>query len=450
MLENSPNIDNRGDVEDLKEARDGKAPPVRRSFWGSLGPGLVSGAADDDPTAVGTFSIAGAEFGYSLCWSFLVITPLMIAIQEMCGRIGAVTGKGLVGALDSHFPRWMVWGAIIGLFAANIINVWADLNIMAASAKMLLGHSTFLWLSLITLGCILSQILIPYNQYVKILKWLTVALFSYVVTVFLPGVHNDWAAIFHNTFIPAPVGNHEYLLTLFALFGGAISPYLFFWQAGGQVEEVVSEGNALGPGERTSPAVNSEIRMMRNDTIAGMLVAQGVGFFILICAASTLHAAGVTQLDTAEQAASALLPLGGKLAFVIFTTGIFASGLLAIPALAGSAGYALAEMLGWKWGLYRRFQRAPFFYGSIAAVTLAGYALNFFNFASPVKGLLYAAICNGIVAPPLVLFLLILCNKRDVMGRRRNGLAHNILGVITAVLMIAGSLMSLSSLFMKG
>ncbi len=421
------------------ELQQGSRPP-HQPLWRHIGPGLVTGAADDDPSGIGTYSVAGAQFGYGLLWMSLFLVPLMIAVQEMCGRIGAVTGKGLAAVIKEHYPKWVLWGAVLLLFIANTFNVWADLNVMAASARMLFGLPFGFCLTVVAGVTIALLIRVPYRTYVRYLKWLCFALVSYVVTALLPSVHLQWARIAHNLFIPHWSKDPAFIMTVVGFIGTTISPYLFFWQAGETVEEDIKEGKALEPGVRLMKVTEDEIRMVRADTVTGMLASQVVCFFIVVCTAATLHATGKTDINTAQDAAQALRPLGGTVAYWLFALGILGTGMLAVPTLAGSAAYAVAETAGWRVGLYRRFQRARGFYLTIAAVILIGYLLNFTHIISPIKALLYSAVLNGVVAPPLIVLLLFICNNRNIVGERRNGPASNALGWLTVVLMSAAAI----------
>lgn len=411
-------------------------PQAKKSFWNRLGPGLITGAADDDPSGIGTYSVAGAQFGYSILWLTPLCIPLMIAVQEMCGRVGAVTGKGLVASLRSYYPRSVLWGAVGLLFLANIINIWADLNVMAASAEMLVGMPFAVWLTLITLFTLVLIVFVPYRVYVRFLKWLTFSLAAYVFTALLPSVHNDWGQIARRLVLPTWERDSAFALTVVGYLGTTISPYLFFWQTSETVEEEIEAGIEDSPGHRKTPVSDEEIRAIRFDTVSGMVVSQLVTFFIIICTAATLHSKGITQIETAQDAAKALLPLG-RFAYVLFTMGIVGVGLLAVPTLAASAAYALGDILRWRCGLYCCFGEAQKFYYTIAAVIVAGFLLNFVKSFSPVKGLLYAAVLNGIAAPPLIILLLLICNNRRVMKENRNGLLSNVVGGVAALLMTA-------------
>lgn len=430
----------REDAEDILKAQDANPEPgVKKPFWQYLGPGLITGAADDDPSGIGTYSVAGAQFGYGLLWLIPICVPLMIAVQEMCGRVGRITGVGLAAVIKAHYPRWLLVVVLLGLFGANITNIYADLNIMAASSQMLWHGSFYVWLALWAVLLVVTQILIPYRYYVRVLKWLCLALLAYVVTALLPSVHKNWGQIGFHFFVPQWHNDPQFIITVVGFLGTTISPYLFFWQAGEEVEQEIEEGLEDAPGQRKSPVKGEELRIMRADTIVGMVASQGITFFIVICAAATLNARGITNIDTAQQAAQALRPLGES-AYWLFTLGILGAGLLAIPTLAGSVAYAVSETMGWRYGLYRRFARARSFYAVIAVCILLGYLLNFVHALSPVKALLYSAALNGIVAPPLVIVLLFICNDKRIVKDRVNGRASNILGWMTVILMGAAAL----------
>ncbi len=427
------------DAQDLAEDRAGrKQGNTKQPWWRSIGPGLITGAADDDPSGIGTYSVTGAQFGYQLLWLVPFCLPLMIAVQEMCGRIGVVTGRGLAAAIKTHYPKWVLTGSILLLIGANVTNIYADLNVMAASAQMLFHGAFVFWLTLLTAGILVLQIAVPYRLYVRWLKWLCLALLAYVVTAFMPGARNDWGQIARHLFVPVWRNNPTFILTVVGFLGTTISPYLFFWQAGEEVEEEIEAGSADAPGQRLVPAGNAEIRSLRSDTTIGMVASQAVTFFIIICTATNLHAKGITDINTAQDAARALLPLG-KSAYWLFALGILGTGSLAIPTLAGSIGYAVAEANDWRYGLYRRFRRARAFYLVIAAAIVGGYGLNFVKSISPVKALLYSAVINGVFAPPLIVILLLVCNNRNVFGERCNGRLSNVQGWLTVVFMGAAA-----------
>ncbi len=425
----------REDREDLERAQD----PVEvcegeKPWYKGIGPGLITGAADDDPSGVGTYSANGAQFGYGLLWLVPFCIPLMIAVQEMCGRMAAVTGKGLAELIKENYPRWLLYSAMGLLVFANVFNVYADINVMSASAQMLFGQPTWVWVLGFTVALVASQIIIPYRSYSRVLKWLCIALAGYGVVVFMPGMKNDWGAIGRGVSIPQISLSPATILAIVAFLGTTISPYLFFWQAGETVEDEVQGRTADSLGHRVKPVSQIEIRRIRTDTVFGMVTSQIVALFIVIAAAGTLHASGKTHIDTAQEAASALAPLGPSATWV-FSLCIIGTGLLAIPTLAGSAAYAVAEAFGWREGLYRRFDRAPGFYLTIAAVIVVGAVLNLANIISPIKALVFSAALNGIVAPPLIIVLLLICNNRTIVGDQANGKWSNAFGWLTVALM---------------
>ena len=431
------------DHEDIQNAQTepSEQPPDKRKSLLRIGPGLITGVADDDPSGIGTYSVAGAQFGYQLLWLAPVCVPLMIAVQEMCGRLALVTSKGLSAIIKEYYPKWLLYSVLILLVGANTINVYADLNIMAASMKMLFGLPFALWATVLTIGIVVAQIVVPYKHYVKFLKYACLSLLAYVVIAVLPQVHVDWKAVVNNMVIPRWNSDPQYILTIVGFLGTTISPYLFFWQAGEQIEDDIADGLTDDAGYRESRIKRSEIRSVRADTAVGMIFSQIVTIFIIISTAATLNISGHTDINTAEDAARALLPLGAS-AYWLFTLGILGVGLIAIPTLAGSAAYAVAETLGWRNGLYRRFSRAKGFYATIALVIVVGYLLNFVQAISPIKALLYSAVLNGLVAPPLIVVLLFICNNRKIVGKNANGWLSNILGWLAVALMsIAGGLL---------
>lgn len=429
------------DVEDLERARRPRSRSKKKRLAELLGPGLITGMADDDPSGVGTYSAIGAQFGYLLLWLVPVSIPLMIAVQEMCARVGLITGEGLAAVIRRHYPKWLLYGAVTLLLAANVINIYADLNAMAAAMQMLFGASEAVWLTVLTTALSLSIIFIPYVRYVTVLKWLCLTLLAYVIVGFIPGSRIDWRAAATHLAIPTVSLEPSFVLAAVGFLGTTISPYLFFWQASEEVEEEIADRSADGTGRRLRRLRPREVRKMVSDTVVGMIASQTVAFFIVVVAAATLHASGKTDIETAQDAAKALLPLG-RSAYTLFTLGIVSTGLLGIPALAGSVAYAVSETFGWKSGLYRRYGRARAFYLTIASVVVLGFLLNFVHSISPVKGLLYSAALNGMVAPPLIVVLLFICNNRKIVHHRTNGLWSNLLGW-TAV-----ALMGISSLFL--
>jgi len=403
-----------------------------------LGPGFITGAADDDPSGIGTYSQTGAQFGYNQTWLALFSFPFMTVIQEMCGRIGMVNGMGLSGVICKHYAKSFLYAAVVLLVVANTVNLGADLGAMAASAGLIV-HIPFviLLLSMAAITLIL-EIYVTYKKYAKYLKYLTLSLFAYVVTIFV--IKQDWGKVAVSTFIPNFSWNKQYIMNIVAILGTTISPYLFFWQANVEVEEQIAK-NKINEAGKGKPAVNKyEIRNMRVDTFAGMFFSNLIMFFIIITTASTLHTHGITNIESADQAANALKPIAGNFAFILFALGIIGTGFLALPVLAGSASYALSEAFNWKAGLSLKFNQAKAFYTIIIISTLAGLLINFTEI-KPFTMLYYSAMLNGICAPPLMVIILIIANSKKIMGRHTNSLFSNIVGItVTAIMTVAGIL----------
>lgn len=415
-----------------------------KKLWKKIGPGFITGAADDDPSGVATYSQTGAIFGYSQLWLALFTFPFMIVIQQMCGRIGMVTGKGLAGVIRANYSKPVLYSAVSLLVIANTINIGADLGAMAASAQMLLGLPFLFWLLLMTGFIIVLEVFVTYKTYSKILKYLALTLFAYVFTAFI--VKLDWGIIVKNTVLPHIQFSKDYLLNIVAILGTTISPYLFFWQASQEVEEEIVEDKIsdIGVGE---PAVSRKnVSDMNWDTIIGMFFSQAIMFFIIITTAATLHAKGIANIGTASQAAEALRPVAGNLAYLLFAAGIIGTGLLAVPILAGSSAYAVAETAGLKAGLSKKPERAPAFYGVIAVSTLIGMSISLLGI-NPIKALYYAAALNGIAAPALMVLVILIANNKDIMGKFVNKKISNIAGwVIVLVMAIAAILFIIDSL----
>lgn len=409
-----------------------------------IGPGFVTGASDDDPSGIATYSQTGAAFGFSQLWMALYTFPFMLVIQEMCGRIGMVTGYGLSGVIRRNYAKRTLYFAIFILLLANTINIGADLGAMAASLQLLLPLPFTVLLISMTVVTLVLEIFVSYKVYSKYLKYLALSLLSYVVVAFV--IKQDWSQIAYNTLIPQIVWSRDYLLNIVAILGTTISPYLFFWQANQEAEEEVAEHKILAMGFGKPKVTNSDVHHMRVDTAAGMIFSNLIMFFIMISAASTLHVAGITHIDTAPQAAEALRPIAGDGAFLLFAIGIIGVGLLAVPVLAGSASYAFSEAFKWKEGLYRKLHQAHGFYGVITLATLIGLLINYLPI-SPFNLLYYTAILNGICAPPLMIMILLIANNKKIMGNRVNSRWSNVGGiVITAVMTAVGVALILSLL----
>lgn len=379
-----------------------------------IGPGLVTGASDDDPSGIATYSQAGAQFGFGTLWMALFSYPLMCAIQEISARIGRVTGVGISANMRKAYPRPVVYGIVLLLLISSIFNLGADLGAMGESAHMVLGGPA--WIHLLGMGIlsILLQVFVPYTRYVKYLKLLAVSLLAYVVTAFL--VHINWPAALRQTFLP-PVNlfHGEYLIVVVAVLGTTISPYLFFWQASQEAEEVCVRSEEKSLREDPTQAAK-QLRRIRLDTYAGMAMSNIVAFFIMLTAAATLHSHGIIKIQTAAEAARALEPLAGRFAYVLFATGIMVTGLLAVPVLAGASAYAVGEAMDWRVGLEMKPARATKFYLTLGAATLVGLLLNFIHF-DPVKSLFIAAVINGVLAAPVMALMMVMARNRKIMGR---------------------------------
>jgi len=408
-----------------------------KGFLRVLGPGFVTGAADDDPTAIAAYTQSGAQFGYRLLWTALFAIPFMTVVQEMCGIIGAVTGKGLAHVIKEHYSKKILYSAVMFLLIANIINIGADLGAMAATAQLLLKLPFIVLLMIITLATLVIEVFVPYKSYVNYLKYLTLTLLAYVVVAFI--AKQNWSEIAVATFIPHISFDRAYLLSILAILGTNISPYLFFWQASEEVEEAVEKNKIKSIGKGTPHVTGSYIRKLKLDTTVGMVFSNVIVFFICITAASTLGAHGITDIQTPSQAAEALRPLAGSLTFVLFTIGIMGSGFLAVPVLAGSAAYAFAESFGWREGLYRKLKSAYGFYGVIAVATIVGLFVNFLGI-KPFQMLVYSAALNAILAPPLLILIILMSNNKKIVGEHINSRLTNSLGIFITVLMFIASI----------
>jgi Mn2+/Fe2+ NRAMP family transporter len=433
----------------------GRPRPLRRLSRGLrvLGPGLISGAADDDPSGIGTYSQAGAAFGTGLLWLALYLLPLMIAVQEMCGRIGLVTNQGIAGVIRKHYDRRLLFIAVGLLFIANTINVGADLGAMAATTQMLAPGLPFIpILILFAVGILLLEIFVPYRHYCRVLKVLTLSLLAYVVTGII--VQPDWRSLLMATVAPAIQFTPAYFALVVAMIGTTISPYLYFWQASEEVEENEKLHRRFNDIDtvRQKRALRSQLRGLRLDTALGMGAAAITTWFIVVTTSSTLHASGITTITSPTQAAQALEPLvhafpnSGEVAQVIFAVGIIGTGLLAVPVLAGAAAYGVAETFGWREGLARPLYQARGFYGVIAASTLVGVALNLLG-VNPIQALVYAGGLNGLVAVPLLALILLAANNRAIMGEHVNGRLSNVMGVLTLVAIAVASAVAISGLW---
>jgi len=380
-----------------------------------FGPGLVTGAADDDPSGIATYSQGGAQFGYTMSWTMFLTTPFMIAIQMVTARIGAVTGNGLAANLRQALPAAALYLMVSLLLIANTINIAADIAAMGDALRLVAGGPVLVYVALFGIGCLAAEILVPYHRYSQYLKILTLVLFAYVAAAF--SVHVEWQQVLAATFIPHLSWDRDLTLMLVAIFGTTISPYMFFWQASLEAEERKLRANAGASAASTARKrlAKRDAARIRFDTVTGMLYSNLIGFFIIVTTGATLHAHGITQISTAEQAAEALRPLAGSLAFFLFSIGIIGTGLLAVPVLAGSAGYAVAESFGWRGSLELPARLAPGFYLIVAAATIAGLiaALTPLN---PIRMLFWSAVVNGVVAVPLMAGMMLVVANRKIMG----------------------------------
>lgn len=410
----------------------------------SIGPGVITGIADDDPSGIATYAQTGAMFGFAQLWLALFTYPFMLAIQEMCGRIGMITGKGLAGVIKIHYGQKILFGAVALLAITNIINIGADLGAMASAVQLIIPIPFISALTALTFITILTEVFVPYPTYVRFLKYLALTVFAYIIAAF--AIHQDWYTIFKSTITPHIEWTREYILNITAMLGTTISPYLFFWQADEEVEEELLSGKLHAMGKGVPKIGHSDLVQMRTDTAIGMFVSNLVTFFIIITASSTLHNAGITEITSAAQVAESLRPFAGDFAALLFTLGIVGTGLLAVPVLAGSAAYAISEMFGWKEGLGKTFSQAKAFYAVIIGATVIGLLVNVTSI-NPIAMLYYAAILNGLLAPPLMILILLISNNKKILGNKVNGTVGNVLGIIITCIMSALTLYFLYSLF---
>jgi len=408
-----------------------------KKFFSLLGPGFISGAADDDPTAIATYTQSSAQFGLGLLWTSLFSLPFMVAIQEMCGRIGMVTGMGLTGVIKKYYSRKLLFGAVFLLLLANIINIGANLGAMAASAQLLFDLPFVVWLIAFALFSLTLELSLSYKTYSRYLKYLALFLVSYVILAFF--LKLDWKEIFFATIFPNFSLDKGFLLVLVAILGTNISPYLFFWQASEEVEEEVEGGKLSAMGSQVPAVSRQDIRRLREDTFAGMLFSQIIAFFIAITAAHVFAFYNIDSLAAAENPANLarmLTPIAGSFSTILFVLGIVGSGLLAVPILSGSASYAIAECFGWREGFYQKWKRARGFYLVIIIATLIGLAINFIGLP-PFRLLVYSAALNGLLAPFLLVMILFVANNKKIMNGYHNRALSNIFGILITVLLFA-------------
>jgi NRAMP (natural resistance-associated macrophage protein)-like metal ion transporter len=390
-----------------------KTMPKVRSWLRQLGPGLVTGAADDDPSGIATYSQAGAKFGYELGWTVVLTYPLMVAVQMISARLGRVTGRGLADNIRDNFPAPVLYALVIMLLVANTINVAADVAAMGQSLQLVVGGPSHLYAVAFGVVCLALEIYLPYRRYVTFLKWLTLVLFAYVAVALVANV--SWPAVLSGIVWPKVTLSADMLTVIVAVFGTTISPYLFFWQAAQEVEDVDADPKAHSLRQSPSQAP-SQLRRINIDTFVGMGLSNLIALFIIIATAATLHQSGVLDIETSAQAAEALRPIAGPFAFLLFSLGIIGTGMLAVPVLAGSAAYAVAETFRWRRGLDRKLREARGFYAIVAFATLGGIALTF-SPIDPIKALFWSAVINGVISVPVLIVMMLLAGNVKVMGQ---------------------------------
>ena len=409
-------------------------PQDREASWlKKLGPGLITGAADDDPSGIATYSQAGAQFGFNMLWTVLFTYPLMVGIQVVSARIGRVSGHGLATNIRRHYPAWLLYGVVGLLLIANTINIAADVSAMGEALKLIVGGPAQLYALAFGVMSLLLQVFIPYRRYVRILKWLTLALLAYVATAFV--VHIPWSRVLVSALAPHMSWKSEYITTVVAVFGTTISPYLFFWQASQEVEDQLADPRAQ-PLIRAPHQAKANLRRIKIDTYVGMGFSNLVAFFIILITAMTLNLHGITDIQTSAQAATALRPIAGEFAFMLFSAGIIGTGLLAIPVLAGSSAYAMAGVFEWKNSLERAPMRAKQFYGVIAISTVIGIALGFTSI-DPIKALYWSAVINGVISVPIMVVMMLMAVHPEIMGKFVITPGQRVMGWLATLMMAA-------------
>jgi len=412
-------------------------------YWHSLGPGLTTGASDDDPSGIATYSQTGAQYGFQLLWLSALTFPLMAVVQEMCARIGLVTGRGLAGTIRLHFPRRILVFCTLLLFGANAFNIGADLGAMAQAVQLLWPSLNFgLLVIAFTILCLGLQIFTPYARYAKYLKWLALVLLSYVASAFL--AHLNWATVFKGAIVPSMSLGKDQIILICAILGTTISPFLFFWQTSQEVEEQIAAGKTTVALRRG--ADKESIKSMRLDVWSGMLLSNLVMFFIIAACGAVLFPHGITHIETSAQAAQALKPFAGSTAYWLFAIGIIGTGLLAIPVLAGSTSYAVAESFHWQSGLNRSLKQAYAFYGVLIISMLVGLSINFIGL-NPIKALIYSAVANGVVAPLVLGLIVLISSNKKIMGRWVNKRYVSAIGWGTTGLMAVSGVAAIYALF---
>ena len=422
-------------------------PQIKKAkkYWQSLGPGLTTGAADDDPSGIATYSQTGAKYGFQLLWLAAITFPLMAIVQEMCARIGLVTGRGLAANIRRFFPKWVLYVCTILLLLANTLNIGADLGAMAEATRLLAPQLDFTSLIVFfTIFSIALQVFTSYEKYARYLKWLALILISYIFSAL--SVNLDYQALLKNSLIPSITFSKDQVFLICAILGTTISPYLFFWQTSQEVEEEILSGKiTLAMRQGTNPKA---IKKMRIDVWSGMFLSNLVMYFIIAACAATLFPQGITNIESAAQAAEALRPIAGDQAYLLFALGIIGTGLLAVPILAGSSAYAISEALEWKFGLNKKLNDAYSFYGVIIFSMLVGLGVNLLNI-DPIKMLLYSAVANGLVAPVILVLIVIISNNKKVMGEWKNKPFITAIGYVTISLMVMAGAATIGSMFIK-
>ncbi len=418
--------------------------PSKPRLFGFLGAGLITGASDDDPSGIATYSQVGAAFGYGLSWTLLFSYPLMVAIQVISARIGRTTGHGIAGIVRRYYPNWLLQWVVALLLIVNVINLGADLGAMADAMTLLLPAPKWLYVLLFSAICIAMQLLLQYTRYVAVLKWFTLSLFAYVAVLFVAHLH--WGQLAHDLFVPHLIWHSAYLTAVVAIFGTTISPYLFFWQSEEEVEDMHSHPTQLPLLEAPSQGPRANARIQK-DTMVGMGLSNVVALAILATTAATLNASGITDIETSAQAAKALLPIAGPFAALLFTVGIVGTGLLAVPVLAGSAAYAVGEAREWPVGFSRPMQEAKAFYATIAIATIFGMLINFSSL-NPIKALYWSAVLNGVVAVPVMVVMMLISQRKDILERFVIGGWLKILGwLATFVMFVIAAAMLLTAAY---
>jgi NRAMP (natural resistance-associated macrophage protein)-like metal ion transporter len=424
-----PHVDPRRPEDPAVAEAQREKNPVRRAFK-VLGPGLVTGASDDDPSGIGTYAQAGAQYGYATLWSTVLMLPLMVSIQYICAKIGLVSGRGLAGVLREHYPRWVVYPAVFAMVLANTLNAGADIGAIAAAINLLLPIPAVVFVVPVSVGIIAIQVFGTYRLIERTFKWLALALLAYIASALF--AHPQILDVLRGTFIPTIHLDRAYIGILVALLGTTISPYLFFWQASQEVEEQLSIGRRQL--WQRQGATRRELKYALADTIAGMAFSEVVAYFIILSTGATLFVAGKTSIGSATEAAQALKPIAGEAASLLLAVGLIGAGVMAVPILTGAAAYGLSEMFGWRAGLDQKPGRAPQFYMVIVVATVVGMLINFLGI-NPVTALVVSAVINGLLAPPILVLVMLASGNRAVMGERTNGRAVTALGWLTTIVM---------------